>query len=55
MSRNIDAVKVQRETREILAKKFQENPEGFLRELAKKYGHLKKRARRHVGTSSGSK
>ena len=42
MKKKFDAVKFQREIREELSKKYSDDPKAFMRELRKKYGHLRK-------------
>jgi len=41
MNKKIDAVKLQREIRFELGKKYHDNPQGFIQELSKKYKDLK--------------
>lgn len=55
MDKIFDAVKIQQEVREELGKKYLSDPESFIRELAKKYEELRKRAdRTAVGSSLNS-
>lgn len=42
MKKRLDAVGFQREAREELSEKYATDREDFLRELKKKYGHLRK-------------
>ena len=42
MGKKFDAVQYQRTARKKLSEMYLSNPESFLRELEKKYGHLRK-------------